>query len=132
MTAQMFIAVLCLLAMKYTLDLAGSTRQRRHPRQPLAARIRRAPVSTPKLWVVVATCGVLLMWVGIISDKSSAGLMLTLGITMSHAGVFLAGLRSAEKRRRTVAAHQKATAGRGVVPRTAQGVSTPQLLGVSR
>ena len=104
MTAQIFIAVVCLLALKYTLDLAGSTGRTRR-RTPVtavsvAAGARSRLSRLPRRWGWMLFAGVTLASIGAVSDRSSAPLFLFAGLALTQAAVFFAGVRWARRPRR--------------------------------
>lgn len=104
MTAQIFIAVVCLLALKYTFDLAGSTGRPRR-RTPLtaaavAAGARARLMRLPRRWGWMLFVGLVLASIGAVSDRPSAPFFLLAGIALSQAAVFFAGVRWARRARR--------------------------------
>lgn len=106
MTAQIFLAVICLLALKYTLELAGRTgSRRRRSRTPetFADASRRRARALPRRWAWIISLGVVLVSIGWVSDRAAAPAILIAGVAITQAGVFLAGVRWARRPRRTAA-----------------------------
>jgi hypothetical protein len=87
MTAHIFLTVVCLLALKYTLEVAGATRP---IHRTVVDELRRRAAALQNSWFLVST-GVLLAWTGVISDRAGAGAMIAAGIALSQVGVFRLG-----------------------------------------
>lgn len=104
MTEEIFVVVVLLLMLKYTIDLAGSTRPgRRRKPVPLADRaaaVRRSWTRLPRHWGKVISLGALVAIVGWVSDKAAAPFVLAAGVAVLQTGVFLAGVRWARRPRR--------------------------------
>ena len=87
MTAHIFLMVVCLLALKYTLEVAGMTRP---IRRSVADELRRRAAALQNSWFLVST-GALVAWTGVVSDRPGASLVIVAGIAVSQVGVFRLG-----------------------------------------
>lgn len=104
MVEKMFVVIICLLVLKYTIELAGSTRSRRRTTPvPFAARMatmRRRSTRLPRHWSKILLLGAAVASAGWVSDKAAAPFILAAGIGLIQAGVFFAGVRWARRPRR--------------------------------
>ena len=93
MTAELFLMVVCLLALKYTLELAGTVRP---VRRVAADQLRRwlTVLDTPRVYV---SAGLVVALVGWVSDRRWAGWVLLAGVALSQVGVYVAGSRAARR-----------------------------------
>ena len=96
MTPQIFLMVVCLLALKYTLEVAGMTRP---IHRAVADELRRRAASLQNSWFLMWAGG-LLAWTGVVSDRAGAGLVIAAGIVVSQVGVFRLGASRARLRAR--------------------------------
>lgn len=124
MVEKIFVGVVCLLLLKYTIELAGRTGSRRRSvPMPLGTRLattRQRSTRLPRHWGKVLTLGVTVATAGWVSDKAAAPFVLAAGIALIQTGVFFAGVRWARRPRRRA---QRQPAEERSADRTASGAA---------